>query len=216
MGLQHNPQAVQAAGVSRTDVFFDARRVREARGKLLQVFPAAAGRKVILYAPTFRDETIGGVQSADFSLSRALDALEAGTGDKWIALGRAHDLNAGGDFGTARCRDVTDRREMTELLLASDLLITDYSSCAGDFILLRRPVILYQPERASFEQTNRRLYFKMEDCPHLQARNEEELFNMLKDFNRLPDVSDAVGAFYGMRETGHATQSVCDWIEKHL
>ena len=94
------------------------------------------GARVMLYAPTFRDATSGQAQRAGFDLRRALSRLEAATGTRWVCLTRAHDQNLSIDAGDSAgaVRDVTRYPEMSDLLLAADLLITDYSSSAGDFI----------------------------------------------------------------------------------
>ena len=205
---------VMAQGIPRNDALVNATGADTEKARRALGLPEGAG--VLLYAPTFRNETVGGIQPAGFSLDRALSALEEGTGRPWIALGRAHDLNAGADFGSARCRDVSQWPEMTDLMLASDLLITDYSSCAGDFILLRRPVILYQPDRAQFAANDRQMYFDMDECPHMAALSEEQLMDMLRRLPDLPDVSAQVGRFYGICETGRATQAVCRWIEDRV
>lgn len=172
-----------------------------------------AGEKVLLYAPTFRDERRGGNQPAGFDLSAALDALEAATGAPWRCLTRAHSLNLRVDgAGEPRIMDVTNWPETAELLLCADLLITDYSSAAGDYVLLDRPVILYQPDLDDFVSTNRQMYFDLRACPYPRAESEAELMAMLGDIDRLVPKCVEVRAFYGVTETGHSARDVAEWI----
>ena len=206
---------VLEAGMPRNDLLLNPDPDRAARTRAALGVPD--GARVLLYAPTFRDATAGRKQPAGFDLARALAALARGSGDAWVCLARAHDLNAGiGGAGIPGVTDVTAWPEMNRLLEIADVLVTDYSSSAGDFILTGRPVILYQPDRAAFIADERRMYFDLDACPHLKAEGEEELMDMLSRLDRLPDVSGKVAAFYGVKETGAAAQAAAQWISRRI
>ena len=161
---------VQQLGIPRNDRLArpDPAEIAAIRARL----GVPDGVRVMLYAPTFRDATSGRAQRAGFDLRRALSRLESATGSRWMGLVRAHDQNRSIDAGDSAgaVRDVTRYPEMSDLLLAADLLITDYSSSAGDFILLDRPVVLYQPDLAEFTAGDRDMYFDVRTCP-TRARN---------------------------------------------
>lgn len=176
----------------------------------------APGVRVMLYAPTFRDATSGKAQAAGFNLAQALEILRGHTGCDWLCLTRAHDMNRGIDAQGADIRDVTGYPEMSDLLLAADLLVTDYSSSAGDFPLLGRPVILYQPDLDAFTRSDRNMYFDLRQSPFLRAESQDALFSLLADFDRLPDRSRDILAFYGAREGGASAGAVAQWIGEHL
>ena len=87
------------------------------------------GVKLLMYAPTYRDNRARLSQDAVLDLSRTLDHLEAATGARWRGLYRAHYLNTGLNVKQDdRLTDVTAWPEMSELLLVTDILVTDYSS----------------------------------------------------------------------------------------
>ena len=175
------------------------------------------GVKLMLYAPTFRDATAGKNQDAGFDLGKALDALEASTGDRWLCLTRAHDQNKGiSARKDERLRDVTAHPEMSDLLLISDLLITDYSSSAGDFALLDRPVVLYQPDVETFAAADRAYYYDPRTSPYARAESEEELLKLLSRFDRIPAGSEPMKQFYGVTESGRSAQNVAEWISKNI
>ncbi len=111
-----------------------------------------------------------------------------------------------------RITDVTDWPETAELLLCADMLISDYSSTAGDYVLLDRPVILYQPDLDDFVGTNRQMYFDLRSCPYPRAESEEQLMELLGDIDRLVPSCADVRAFYGVTETGHSAVDVAKWI----
>lgn len=176
------------------------------------------GARVMLYAPTFRDATSGQAQRAGFDLRRALSRLEAATGTRWVCLTRAHDQNLSIDAGDSAgaVRDVTRYPEMSDLLLAADLLITDYSSSAGDFILLDRPVILYQPDLAEFTSGDRDMYFDLRACPYARAESPEALDALLDSVDSLAPRCAAVRAFYGVTESGESAAAAAREIAKDL
>lgn len=174
------------------------------------------GVRVMLYAPTFRDATSGQEQAAGFDLERAVGILKQSTGCDWLCLTRAHDMNRGIAARGADIRDATGYPEMSDLLLASDLLVTDYSSSAGDFPLLGRPVILYQPDLDEFTRSDRTMYFDIRQSPFLRAESQDALFELLRNFDRLPDRSQEILAFYGAREGGDSAAAVARWISERL
>ena len=204
------PGEVMQAGMPRNDMLVKgdsdlAAKVRKRVG--------VGRKKVMLYAPTFRDSTAGHAQEAGFNLSAALDAL----GGDWVCLTRAHDLNRGiAAASDPRIYDATSYPEMAELLLIADLLITDYSSSAGDFALTGRPMILYQPDLDAFIGSDRNMYFNIRQSPYLRAETEEALLAMLKEIDRLPIVGPDVLSFYGATESGESAQAVAKWISDQV
>lgn len=173
--------------------------------------------RVVLYAPTFRDATAGSAQQAGFDLSRALDALEASTGERWVCLTRAHDQNLRISAADgARLRDVTRYPEMSELLLIADLLITDYSSSISDFALLGRPCVLYQPDLETFAAADRAFYYDPRTAPYARAESEAELMDLLSRFDEIPADSERMKRFYGVHETGQSAKKAAEWIAKRI
>ena len=172
------------------------------------------GLRVLLYAPTFRDARAGADQPAGFDLGRALDRLQSATGARWQCLTRAHSQNLRVTGARdPRVRDVTDWPETTDLLLISDLLISDYSSICGDYILLDRPVILFEPDLDQFVGSDRHMYFDLRACPYPRAETESQLLELLSDPDALVPSCAEVRRFYGVTETGRSTEAVAGWID---
>lgn len=201
---------VLQCGMPRNDMLVKgdpalAAKVRERLG--------IVGKKVMLYAPTFRDATAGKAQAAGFDLAKALAAL----GEGWVCLVRAHDLNRGIAAAPADgVVDVTAYPEMAELLLVADLLVTDYSSSAGDFALTGRPFILYQPDLDEFMGSDREMYFDIRKSPYLRAEDEAALLALLSGVDALPSVGPEVLAFYGAVESGASAEAVARWISERV
>ena len=178
--------------------------------------------KLLLYAPTYRDtdRKTKDAQKVALDLSHVLDVLEKTTGEKWLCLVRAHYYAFGIDLknNDPRMKNVTDVQEMAELLRIADALLTDYSSCAGDFALRRKPISLYQDDLEEYTGKNRGLYFDMKDSPYWVAATPEELDRLIADCTpeRAKENCDAILKFYGENETGEASKRVARYIIEKL
>lgn len=197
---------VMKTGLPRNDCLLKPVDVIEARRQC----DLPANKRVALYAPTFRDSRRGGAFKPDFDMDAALAALKDATGDDWVFVSRAHDQNTG---VAGAVIDRTDFPEMALLMQASDLLITDYSSCAGDFPLLGRPVILFHsPDR--FE---RELYFDVEKSPFMIAHSQDELHALFGRLDGGVQNAREVLEYFGAHESGRSAydvaECICRWLE---
>jgi len=136
--------------------------------------------KILLYAPTYRNANPPVV----FDGERIRKTLES-KGERWVILSRFHryqeeDMNVtvtGEDV-----IDVADYPDMQELLAATDILVTDYSSVIWDYMPLHRPGFLYVPDKASYvEHTG--FYVGLDEWPFEQAMCMEELESKLCSFD---------------------------------
>ena len=128
-------------GIPRTDFFFDQDRVQKAVESVTIKHPQIKGKKVILYAPTFRYSEIG---SAGLHLD--LKLLYEAFHETHVILLRLHPVVKRG-FSIEKYSnfiiDASSYPNMNELLTVADYLITDYSSIPFEFSLLNRPMIFY-------------------------------------------------------------------------
>jgi CDP-ribitol ribitolphosphotransferase len=146
-------------GIPRTDLFFDAARRDVAAAEVRRRYGLPEGRRVILYAPTFRGERTTRARSPE-DLDLGLLARELGRDH--VLLLRAHPFVAAtipagpalGDF----VRDASGHPDINELMLVSDVLVTDYSSAIYEFALLGRPIGFFAPDHAAYE-AERGVYF---------------------------------------------------------
>ena len=176
------------------------------------------GVKLLLYAPTYRENSEVVPRRAQMDLGRVLDLLER-NGEKWLCLYRAHYLSSGIDLEGQRGRllDMSRYDSMAELLLASDMLLTDYSSCAMDFCLLDRPAFMFMADYDEYLST-RPCYYDPHDTPLLVADDQAQLEKLIleTDADAARRNCAAIRDYYGMNETGRATDAVVDWIVDKL
>lgn len=205
------------AGAPRNDILVknDPADVARVRRKL----NIPEGTRVLLYAPTYREDTEVIPRSAQMDMARTLSRLEEKYGCRWVCLFRAHYLSAGIDIEAVRDRvvDVTDYPDMSELMLASDMLITDYSTCGTDYILLNRPAIFYTADWDAY-RASRRVYYDLRDTPCMTADSQaalEKRIDSLTDERVRKNCAD-ISAYFGITETGHATDAACDYIIERL
>jgi len=178
--------------------------------------------KILLFAPTFRiaAELENRPQEVfDLDITALLKILTAKTDSNWTAFIRGHYFVKsleGIEIDNKKIFDGNAFEDMKELLLISDFLITDYSSCAGDFALLNRPIILYQPDKKEYIKNDRSLYFNIEDSPFMVATNQQDLVSKIEklDFTEAEDNCKNILKFYGTYETGNASERVANFIVK--
>lgn len=210
-------------GIPRNDILLNPSEERKDRVR--NQLKLSKDEKVLLYAPTLRREQAKSKTEQplqDLSISTTLDLLEKKDGCRWICLLRAHPAMVGlcNEGSDGRIRDVSGCDDMVDLLQISDMLITDYSSCAGDFALTGRPIILYQADIAQYLEKDRTMYFDMKDSPYFAAKSQQELEGWICRLT--PEMArqncKEILAFYKDCETGHAGESVAkiasSWIDK--
>jgi CDP-ribitol ribitolphosphotransferase len=117
------------------------------------------GRRVVLYAPTFRGDSVTDARATD---DLDLGVLRAALGDDHVLLIRLHPFIRSSTTIGPELRgfaiDVSDHPDINELMLVSDVLVTDYSSAIYEFALLGRPMVFFAPDYDAYER-ERGFYF---------------------------------------------------------
>ncbi|GGV30881.1 glycosyl transferase [Streptomyces longisporoflavus] len=158
-------------GYPRNDIYqrassADVARLRESIG-------IPRGTVAILYAPTHRDYRHTQLRSLD--LERLLHHL----GPRFVVLTRAHH-----SYGeplapsSGRLIDVSDHPSVESLCLASDALVTDYSSLMFDYVNLDRPVVLHAEDWQAYEAARGTYFDVREFPPGAVARDQDELIDI--------------------------------------
>ena len=114
---------------------------------------------VVLYAPTWRDDQT----KAQLLLDVAALTHELGEGYTVLLRGHSRTFEISESVTAANLIDVTTYPDITELFLASDLMITDYSSVMFDFAATGRPMIFFVPDLDDYRDSIRGVYFDLEE-----------------------------------------------------
>lgn len=141
-------ERVLPLGTPRIDVFADRAGIDATRERVLARHPGLRGRRVVLYAPTFRGR--GAAKHASDGLDG--QALRAALPDDHLLVLKTHPNLDPAATDTAGFDLVIDPvTEINDLLTATDVLVTDYSSSIFEWALLRRPLVLLVPDLEAYE-----------------------------------------------------------------
>lgn len=177
---------VLECGYPRNDLFHAPDRAKVAAA-VRERLGIPAGKRVVLYAPTWReDQRLGGGR---YSLGLQLDlaAAERELGDGTVLLVRRHYMVTDRlpDSGTGFVRDVSRYPDVGELMLISDALVTDYSSLMFDFAQTGRPMLFHTYDLEHYRDTLRGFSFDFESrAPGPLIPGSDDLIAALRDPER--------------------------------
>ncbi|MFF9482547.1 CDP-glycerol glycerophosphotransferase family protein [Streptomyces sp. NPDC014733] len=188
------------SGLPRTDAFFAPDREERAAAVRARL-GVDDGRTVVLYAPAVRGHLAYDRHHHRLHLPLDLTAARRALGDDHALLVRGHPLVA--DRLPARhapfAVDVTAYPDATELLLAADVLVTDYSSLAADFANTGRPMLFLTPDLPYYRDTLRGFTVDFEAvAPGPQLGSTGELIDALRDLDAVARAG--AGAYRRFRE----------------
>ncbi len=179
---------VAATGIPRTDLFFDEERKSSIKAHFFEMHPELKGKKIVLFAPTYRGRK---VEDADYNFEYAdLDLLTKELGEDYAVLTKWHpalknNINKG-KVSPEHCDcvlDFSDYREINELLIVCDILITDYSSVIFDFSLLNKPIVYFVYDKEEYGNS-RGLYYDFDEYVFGDVVSErEQLASAIKNEN---------------------------------
>lgn len=158
-------------------------------------------KKVILYAPTWRDDEFFGRGKYKFTLQLELDQLQKLLTDDYIVLLRMHyfisnELDVSEYTGFVY--DFSEYDDIAELYLATDVLITDYSSVFFDFAHLRRPILYYTYDLEKYRDQLRGFYIDLEnEAPGPLLKTTKEVIDAINDLDTIKEAYQTnYAAFY--------------------
>lgn len=150
-------------------------------------------KKVVMYAPTYRDNQFAEKGKYTFELPFNLDDFRKSFGNDTVLILRMHylisnalDISNYSDF----VYDFSNYPNISDLYLVSDLLITDYSSVFFDYAYLKRPILFYPYDYHLYKEELRGFYLNYEkDLPGKIANNSRELLAEINHALAHPDMS---------------------------
>lgn len=197
-------------GLPRNDIFFNHQI--NYRDKVISFYKVKKDIKIVLVAPTFRNNN-NLDNRIDFK--NLLYSLKNKFNSDWVVFLRLHpnirDCSINLPLNVV---NVSYYEDVQELLYASDILITDYSSIMFDMLLLEKPVFIFAKD--IYEYSKERNYtFEFKELPFSLAKNDMELRQNINKFNSLTykkkilKFKKTIGSY----EDGHACERVCKLIE---
>ncbi|MBS4218959.1 CDP-glycerol glycerophosphotransferase family protein [Bacillus sp. FJAT-49711] len=207
-------------GYPRNDLFYkkDANQLAK---KIRHELNIPEDKKVILYAPTFRDNQTTAKNKFIFDIKMDLEKLKETIGDDYIILLRMHvavtnrltiDENIK-DF----VYDVSKYDDIQELYLISDILMTDYSSVMFDFANTKRPILFFTYDLEEYRDDIRGFYMDfINEAPGPFLRNTEDIIESVTNIKNIElEYKEKYKAFYEKYcklEDGNASSRLVDKI----
>jgi CDP-glycerol glycerophosphotransferase len=188
-----------------------AARIRERLG-------LPAGKRVVLYAPTWRDNQF--YASGRYRFDLRLDLEQAGRelGEDHVLLVRGHHRLADdvpGEMPPGFAVNVTGYPDIGELFVVSDVLVTDYSAAMFDFAVTGKPILFFAYDLEVYRDVLRGFYFDLEaEAPGPLLATPGEVLDAVRDVDALAAAHrgryEAFAARYCPLDDGKAAARVCD------
>ena len=169
-------------------------------------------KKVLLYAPTYRDNQNVGAGRYFFNDELDYELLSKDLSDTVILLRYHYLVNQGERLECENVIDVSSYQDINDLFLISDILVTDYSSVFFDYSILKRPFFFFTPDFEEYESELRGFYLDMnQDLPVKPVRTTEELIQQIKQSDEI----DFEGFFslYNPEKNKECIQRTLDLID---
>lgn len=209
------PDAIRKIGFPRNDELFHIKpeQIAEIRKEL----DIPDDKKVILYAPTWRDSKDGGL-SYDFDPPIDMKVWEEKLSDEYVVLFRTHPFTTKfhvefNDF----IRNVTSYENLNHLLAITDVLITDYSTIIYDCVIAGKPFICFGYDYDEYKD-ERGFYFDLsEEYPGGVLKTQDEVFARIRELS----TTDNAGIFADFRKKyvqagGNSTEAILDELHGAL
>jgi CDP-glycerol glycerophosphotransferase len=169
----------------------------------------APDKTVVLYAPTWRENLTSMVTFLD------LGSLTRDLGEDYVLLLRGHSRTVayGANITLPGVIDVSTHPDITELFLASDVLITDYSSVMFDFSVTRRPMVFFVPDMDDYRDSTRGVYFDLSEiAPGPVVHTQDEVLVALRELDaqreKYADLYEAWVQRFNHHDDGHAAERI--------
>ncbi len=220
MNLSEHKEVIQATGSSRTDVFYDNEFIKNAYETLYDIVPQAKGKKVILYAPTFRGRVARAQTSKMFNIEMFYEKFK----DEYVVLFKHHPLvkkipgipKEYSEFAV----DVTKTMEIEDLLCVSDICITDYSSLVFEYSLFEKPIIFFAYDLDTYFDWRGFYYDYYEMSPGPVCTTNLEMIEYIENIDTLFDKKKVQDFRYKFMRScdGNSTKRILENIigEKRL
>lgn len=212
---------VLATGIPRTDIFFDREYMDSVRNIYDERYPELKGKKILLFAPTYRGNSL---KKAYYDLDRIDPGkLQQALGEDYAIVFKWHPAMAqrlkrehteaydyAGYGGTVL--DLSSERDINDLMMIADIVITDYSSVVFEYELMHKPIIYYWYDIEAYRD-DRGFYYDLDEYVYGSIAYD---FDQLLEAVKHPDMCDDKRAEFHRKFMsacdGHSAERVMEQI----
>ncbi len=216
---------VQAKGFPRTDIFFDKDYIDKTKKALEEKYPFIKGKKVILFAPTYRGAKYyqANYDIEKLDLEKLYNTFQK---ENYIFIFKWHpfiynkllkedeeskkykEYQKHPDF----YYDLSEERDINDLLLIADVLVTDYSSVIFDYVFVNKPIIYFAYDLPLYEN-GRGMYFPFKEYVYgTVAKTADELIKAIKEENMEEEKRKVFKDKFLSACDGKSTEKTYEWI----
>lgn len=176
-----DPSVILRTGIPRTDIFFDTQQIAQLKRKLYEQNSKLRDKKVLLYAPTYRDGQIN-----NFKIELDIKKLYTELGDEYVLLLKLHPVikNNAKSFEEQYegfVFDYSSYKKVNDLLFITDILITDYSSIHYEYALLKKPIIFFAYDVEEYKENRGMIGDYLQEIPGPLAKTTDEIIHFIKN-----------------------------------
>ena len=219
-----NSGQIIKTGLPRNNIFYHEEEIRKSKEEILNYIKKITGKtyskntRIITYMPTFRDKNC---EIFSFEKIKNNEFFQWLQKENILIIQKAHFVTEQRKEDSERARECEDNNRIVGIssgisqyiLAATDLLITDYSSCFFDYLLLDRPIIHFLYDYEYYLKDDRGLYYDKEDvvCGDV-AFKENELINIIKENIAYPQKNAKLRQKRREKYVTYENENSCNYI----
>lgn len=218
MNIDKDSGIIVPTGVSRTDIFFDSQYINACYERLYQKIPQAREKKIILYAPTFR----GRIATASSPNVLDIERFAKVLGEDYILICKHHQLvkelpPIPEKYKNVFAYDFTNEEDMNinDLMIVSDICISDYSSVVFEYSLMERPMIFFVFDMDDYID-ERGLYYEFDEItPGPLFKTNDEIIDYIQHIEARFDKQEVINFKnrFMCSCDGHSSERIAKLIE---
>lgn len=211
--FQMSKTKIKALGLPRLDYYFENHDLDKIKNEFSKKYNVSPNKKIILYAPTFREEE----KYNNVFNYLDLEKFNQKLGDEYVLALRLHpkiknfyndDISAKGKYV-----DVSDFESEQELMLIGDILITDYSSIMIEYSVLNKPTVFFTYDLEEYLANERGFYYDFKTTvPGPIVHTSDELIDVIENdrFDK-SKISEFVNSQFDYID-GHSSERIVDYL----
>lgn len=214
-------EKIRATGIPRTDIFFDKSVAKKIKHNIYKKYPVIKNKKVILFAPTYRGLR---AEEATYDFDKLnYEKIYNEFHEEYVFIIKWHpalynNLKKNDSFSKfiksypAFYVDLSAERDINELLLVADVLVTDYSSVIFEYALLNKPIVYFTYDLEKYE-SSRGLYYDFSEYIYGEvARCSDELIDAIRKHSMNTEMRNKFINRFMSACDGKSTEKVYRWI----
>ena len=205
-------------GHPRCDYFFQTKsKQEEIKNKVFETLKIDLNKKVILYVPTFRSDK--DIDCFKINPEKVLETITGKFSNDWVFIVKLHpNINSSvlDNFNfNEKIINANMYPDTSDLLLSSDIVITDYSSCIFDFMFTQKPAFIFATDLEKYN-SNRGFYYDLKATPFPISRSNNQLIENIQNFDNEKYKKELI-AFLNKQECnedGNSSKRTVEFIKK--